>query len=315
MYDTEHNALVSVIIPTCNRRDLVLATLQSVFQQTYSHYEVLVVDDGSTDDTATALAPLAASGRIRYIAQSNGGVARARNTGIAASKGSFLAFLDDDDLWPPDKLRWQVEYLEAHPEIGIVGGTCILFTTPFEEIGYHGGPQRVVEFEEMFCGSPYSSPGQTLIRRSILEKIGLFDTDIWAVDDLDLYMRISRVSKAAFLPHLSLYYRQHSNSVSKNLSRMLFNGKKTIHKNLPFVDISQRKRASIESSFWLYQYLGKQAVRECRTALSQKNLGAASRHLASVWPLVWDLLTIPSLGRMFLRDLIKTRPPHAGAGG
>src|SRR5260370_24652309 len=104
---------VSVVIPAYRHRDFVLATLDSVFSQAFTDYEVIVINDGSSDDTTELLRPLAASGHIRYFEQANAGQATSRNRGIHAARGEFIALLDDDDLWPPDKLEWQVEALRA----------------------------------------------------------------------------------------------------------------------------------------------------------------------------------------------------------
>ena len=95
---------VSVIIPAYNRADLIEETLDSVFAQTYRDYEIIVVDDGSTDDTRAVLAPLAAAGKLRYTYQENAGLPAARNTGIRMAAGQYVAFLDSDDLFTPDKL-------------------------------------------------------------------------------------------------------------------------------------------------------------------------------------------------------------------
>src|SRR5271170_3450676 len=99
---------VSVVIPTYNHRDFVVEALESVFAQTFTDYEVIVVNDGSPDDTAAVLRPYIESGRIRYIEQENRGQAGARNRGLAEARGEFVAYLDDDDLWLRDKLAWQV---------------------------------------------------------------------------------------------------------------------------------------------------------------------------------------------------------------
>ena len=113
---------VSVIIPTYKHQDFVLATLDSVFAQTFTDYEVIVINDGSPDDTAEVLLPLAEAGRIRYIEQKNTGQSIARNRGIAEAQGEFIALLDDDDLWPPDKLEWQVEALRRQPDVALIAG-------------------------------------------------------------------------------------------------------------------------------------------------------------------------------------------------
>lgn len=126
--------LVSVVIPTYNNSTLVLATLDSVFAQTFLDYEVVVVNDGSTDDTAEKLAPLAATGRIRLITQENGGVGNARNRGIHEAKGKYVALLDHDDLWLPRKLEEQVAYAERHPECSVITVPWAQSTTPTQRI-------------------------------------------------------------------------------------------------------------------------------------------------------------------------------------
>src|SRR5438034_6092600 len=116
------HARVSVVIPTYCHQDTIIDTLKSVFLQTFQDFEVIVVNDGSPDETAQLVAPLAAVGRIRYLEQSNQGQAAARNRGLEEATGEFISFLDDDDLWPADKLEWQVSYLERNPSIAAVGG-------------------------------------------------------------------------------------------------------------------------------------------------------------------------------------------------
>jgi len=119
---------VTVIIPVYGHRDHVLAALESVFSQTFKDFEVIVVNDGSPDDSAELLRPLASAGKIRYIEQENRGQAAARNRGLSEATGEFVALLDDDDQWPADKLEWQVAYLDASPDVGVVGGRAQNFT-------------------------------------------------------------------------------------------------------------------------------------------------------------------------------------------
>src|ERR1044071_9954613 len=113
---------VSVVIPTYKHPRYILETLDCVFQQTFTDLEVIVVNDGSPDNTADLLKPLAESGRIKYIEQANAGQAVARNRGIERATGQYVAILDDDDLWPADKIEWQVRELQSHPEAALVYG-------------------------------------------------------------------------------------------------------------------------------------------------------------------------------------------------
>ncbi|MCK4819314.1 glycosyltransferase family 2 protein, partial [bacterium] len=106
---------VSVIIPTCNRAEYITQAIDSVLAQTYTDYEIIVVDDGSTDNTKEVMEPY--MDRIRYIYQENAGVSAARNTGIKAAKGDWVAFLDSDDEWLPGKLAVQIRAVERHPQL------------------------------------------------------------------------------------------------------------------------------------------------------------------------------------------------------
>ena len=114
--------MISVVIPTYNHGPLLLDTLASVFAQTHQDYEVIVVNDGSPDDTAELLRPLVETRRVIYLEQENAGQAAARNRGLQAARGDYIAFLDDDDLWPADKLAWQVRVLDENPESVLVYG-------------------------------------------------------------------------------------------------------------------------------------------------------------------------------------------------
>src|SRR5438132_1599837 len=113
---------VSVVIPVYNGERYLADAIQSVRDQTYQNFEVIVVDDGSTDGSADVAQRFGEA--IRYVHQANGGVCKARNAGIAAARGAYIAFLDQDDLWLPDKLAAQVTYLDSHPEVGAVYCQC-----------------------------------------------------------------------------------------------------------------------------------------------------------------------------------------------
>jgi glycosyltransferase involved in cell wall biosynthesis len=206
---------VSVVIPTYKHRDYILETLDSVFRQTYTEYEVIVVNDGSPDDTADVLRPLVEAGRIRYVEQPNGGQGAARNRGIAAARGEFVALLDDDDLWPPDKLEWQVAALRERPSAVLVYGLHdhlqpdgSLRPAPPKDHPAGSVHRRFLE------GCWLLSLGQALIRAAALRRIGGFDPRIWGSDDWDLYIRLALEGEFHFEERVALHYRVHATNAS-----------------------------------------------------------------------------------------------------
>lgn len=180
--------LVSVIIPTYNRSDLVCEAIDSVLAQDYRPFDVIVIDDGSTDDTPERLA--AYGDRIHRIVQPNRGVSAARNAGIAVANGEYLSFLDSDDLWEKNKLSAQMAFFRDHPEAVIC--QC-------EEIWIRNG-KRVNPMNKhkkpsgmMFAPSLHLclvSPSAVVIKRSLLEAVGVFDESLLACEDYDLWLRI-----------------------------------------------------------------------------------------------------------------------------
>lgn len=210
---------VSVVVPTYNHRDYVLDALSSVFDQTFTDTEVIVVDDGSEDDTDAVLAPLRDAGRIRYFRQANAGQAAARNRGLAEARGRYVAFLDDDDLWPPDRLAWQVELLESDAACVMVYGDFLKLRDGRAEphAGKHGPSGAVTR--EFRTRNWLVSPGQALMRTTAVRSIGGFDRAIWGSDDWDLYIRLSRKGEFQYRPRVALHYRIHEAMASRSAVR------------------------------------------------------------------------------------------------
>ena len=259
--------LVSVIVPAYGHANYILETLESVFQQTFQDFELIVVNDGSPDETAEVLALLISSGKIRYFEQPNQGVAVARNLGITNSHGRYIALLDDDDLWPPDKLEWQVAELESSDAV-LIGGIAGSIGVDGSLQAPVGAPDevRLYAFEDLFDGSPFLSPGQTLIRRSAFESAGGFDREIWGADDFDLWLGLSLHGPVIRRNRLALYYRTHDSNASRNLIRMILNVKKVIEKRL----FGYRDRCGSDCKSRAYQelfrYLGHPLIMQIKGA-------------------------------------------------
>jgi glycosyltransferase involved in cell wall biosynthesis len=268
---------VSVIIPTYNHRDYIVRSLESVFSQTFDDHEVIVVNDGSPDDTAEVLAPYVRAGRIRYIEQPNAGQAAARNRGIREAAGAFVAFLDDDDLWPPDKLAWQVSYLASRPTAGAVGGAVDIIDEAGERLDAPALPMLgEIAPRDLFRGSPFLSPGQTLIRTDLLRSLGGLDERIWGADDFDLWFRIAERSTLLACPRLALHYRLHPANASKDATRMFANVLRVIRTHLRHVPIASREAATRQAYRFLYRYMGKSLMRAMAANLAHGRLDAAA---------------------------------------
>lgn len=214
---------VSVVIPTYNHRDTVGAALDSVFAQTFGDHEVIVVNDGSPDDTAVVLRPYL--DRIRYVEQPNAGQGAARNRGIAMASGEFVALLDDDDAWPADKLAWQVAAMRARPDVVLAYGEDVRVDAagdllpPTPRRGYKRPSGHA--YRDFLEGCWIASPGQTLIRRTALARVGGFDPGVWGSDDWDLYLRLAQVGPFHYENRVALRYRVHAGNASSNVLRHL----------------------------------------------------------------------------------------------
>jgi glycosyltransferase involved in cell wall biosynthesis len=258
--------LVSVIVPAYGHGEYILQTLDSVFGQTFRDYEIIVVNDGSPDDTATVLTHLIQVGKIRYFEQKNQGVAAARNYGISRANGNYIALLDDDDLWPPDKLEWQVKCLEEGTAIA-VGGGADLFNR-------NGLLERLQEtsstdlpVEKFFSGNPFHSPGQVLFRKSAFDDGARFDITIWGADDIDFWVELASRGPFEYHARLALNYRVHDSNASRNRLPMLLNSLKFLEKRTKSLAGNQLSNCRNEGYRWLFSCVGRKLVWEARFAL------------------------------------------------
>lgn len=183
--------LVSIIIPTFNRSTVVLRAINSVLNQTYKNFELIVVDDGSTDDTELQLQTLIADNSIQFFKKANGGVASARNFGVSKARGSWFAFLDSDDEWLPHKLQEQMTFLKDKTHLSIVYG---------EEIWMRNGVRvNQKKIHQKFGGwifekcieQCFIAPSSVLIAKKLFEEIKGFDENFVVCEDYDLWLKIS----------------------------------------------------------------------------------------------------------------------------
>lgn len=213
---------VSVVIPCFNYGRFLRDAVASVRAQTFADHEILVVDDGSTDDTEAVARDL--GGAVRYLRQANQGPSAARNTGIAAARGRYIGFLDADDTWHPEKLARQVQILERRPEVVFVYTDSTYFDgATGREIGRHG--ERFAHHHGRVLGWLIEAgnfiPSPTpLVRRTALDEVGGFDAALRSAEDWDLWVRLAARGEIAYVHEPLARYRLHGAQASRNVDAL-----------------------------------------------------------------------------------------------
>ncbi len=248
--------LVSIIIPTYNRAGLVGRAVDSALRQTFTDYEIIVVDDASTDDTRGYLHNRYQD-TITYIQKKeNQGLSAARNSGIAAAQGTYLAFLDDDDEWFSDKLSLQIELIRHAPAVGLVYCGAVLADDNNNFLRALTPSKKGSIFEDILCWNCITgSASAALIRKDILKQTGFFDVSLSACEDWDLWIRISQCSEVAFIDQCLVTCTVHAHNMHKDISRMEKNTFLVLEKYQAGIDTARRiEIARSQSVFFAWQY-------------------------------------------------------------
>lgn len=210
---------VSVIIPVYNCERYIGEAIRSVQAQTFPAFEIIIVDDGSTDETRRALQPFSDS--IRYFHQPHSGVGSARNLGLAHSSGDLIAFLDADDLWLPDKLQLQIDFLRQHPDYALVYTDMSMFDEAgviHESVKQWLGmtlPRGWI-FRQLFAETLFAADS-VMVRRQCLERVGNFDTSLLSGEDYHMWLRLARRYQFGYIDQPLLMYRQHPGMTTRTL--------------------------------------------------------------------------------------------------
>jgi glycosyltransferase involved in cell wall biosynthesis len=218
-------ARVSIIVPAYNAAEFLPEALDSILRQTYPHWEVVVVDDGSTDDTAAIVEGFIPifRGRLGYLYQDNRGAAAARNTAIRACRGELIALLDADDVWLEKRLERCVGLLDMDPEVGLVHGQVMRVDREGKLLGEPPNPQakylsgRIAR--HIYARRAHILAPTVLFRRRCLDVAGFFDESFQATEDRDLWYRIARSFPVAYLSEVLAYYRVSPGSLSREWER------------------------------------------------------------------------------------------------
>ncbi|MCA1576926.1 MAG: glycosyltransferase family 2 protein [Acidobacteria bacterium] len=220
----QQQPLVSVIIPVYNGARFLRAALESVFAQTYRPIDVIVVDDGSADDSGVIAQSFP---EVRYLRQQNQGVAAARNNGIESARGDFFAFLDQDDLWTPEKLRLQIEHQLNNPELG--------YTLTHQQFFLEPGTTLPVWFRKELLTSVHTGwvLGTLVVRRTAFQQVGNFATGYSAANDSDWFFRAKAAEiPMAIIPELLLLKRIHEANDSGRAKEILSELLKVVRSSL-----------------------------------------------------------------------------------
>ena len=202
---------VSIIIPTYNRRDFITIALDSALAQTYKNYEIVIIDDGSSDDTKEALKPYQDS--IRYFYHDNKGIAPTRNRGIREAKGDYIAFLDSDDYWLPAKLERQVECFSKNSHYGMVATRCSCTTPEGKFLKKNRPGKSGWVLTDLFKAS-FIRTSSAIIRKECFDKVGLFDESLPECEEYDLWLRIAKHYPIGFINDVLTVYTDNPKGVS-----------------------------------------------------------------------------------------------------
>jgi glycosyltransferase involved in cell wall biosynthesis len=213
-------ATVSVIVPAYNAEKTILETIQSIQNQTFSDFEIVVINDGSRDRTVEILGTID-DPRLKVFSYENGGLPVARNRGIEKAIGQFLSFIDADDLWTPDKLAAQLAALEQHPDAG-AAYSWTAYIDAESNFLYNGKP---VPFDgniypQLLLECFIANGSNILVRRECVEAVGQFDPTLKSTEDWDFYLRLAAKYPFALVPKYQILYRRSSGSMTAKVDVM-----------------------------------------------------------------------------------------------
>ena len=269
--------LVSVIIACYNMGHFLPLAIQSVLDQSYQDFEILVVDDGSTDNTCEAMKQFEGNPKIRFFHQTNQGQASAKNKGIREARGNFIAFLDADDLWTPNKLEIQLPCFDISRSVGVVytnvarideNGTII--QTP--KMGFYSG-----KISGRLLVDNFVTGMASIVRRECFDTVGLFDETYPMGIDYDLWLRISAHYEFFYLDKVTYLYRQWSGQMSHNYKKRLECAIKIMNKFLErhpdLVD-----KATVNEA-WGHTYVAKGS---CIARFEKNKIGAFREYIRAL---------------------------------
>ncbi len=238
--------LVSVIIPAYNAEAFIGKAVDSVLAQSYAHFELLIINDGSTDNTAAIINDYQDT-RIHLITQVNGGLSNARNTGIQTAQGNYLAFLDADDYWAPTKLAKQVALLQQNPALGFCSSQSRIETPEGEFLNDWPCPDITgTTLQTIFIQNAAitGSGSGVMVTQALQKQAGLFDESLNSLEDIDMWMRYAALAEYCCIPETLTIITKRPDSMSRHLETMRISAIRVLRKNRPLLD------KALQKGFW-----------------------------------------------------------------
>ncbi len=268
----ENKPLISVIIPVYNGEKTIRETVNSVLEQTFSDFELIIINDGSTDSTLDVISSIN-DPRIKVFSYPNGNLSASRNRGISHAKGEYIAFLDADDLWTPDKLEGQYQALQNNPEAAVAYSWTdyIDESSQFLRPGSHVTLNGNV-YPYLLVVNILENGSNPLIRRQALEAVGQFDSSLLSAEDWDMWVRLAARYQFVAVPLPQILYRVSARSMSaqiKNQERECLKFIEKVFKSAP-ESLQNLKSLSLSN---VYKYLTFKAVEDCP---KRQNAGIAA---------------------------------------
>ena len=254
-------AKISIIIPTYNSAQYICEAIESVLNQTYKDFEIIVVDDGSTDNTKEVIKPYL--NKIKYIYQQNSGPSAARNRGIKEAKGEYIAFLDADDIWLPQKLELQIKFMEKEKEVGLIFSDMILFNEKgiiknsflkeklfFNKLSIKplSSTEKVI-YDNVFNAllqENFIPTNTVIVKKECFNKVGFFDETLFSVEDRDMWLRIGLFYDIGFINFPLVLTRFHETNISANQELALKSRLKVMKKFLNYSNLPIKSKKIIK---------------------------------------------------------------------
>ena len=256
-------AKISIIIPTYNYAQYICEAIESVLNQTYKDFKIIVIDDGSTDNTKEVIKPYL--NKMKYIYQQNSGPSAARNRGIQEAKGEYIAFLDADDIWLPQKLELQIKFMEKEKEVGLIFSDMILFNEKgiiknsflkeklfFNKLSIKplSSTEKVI-YDNVFNAllqENFIPTNTVIVKKECFNKVGFFDKTLFSVEDRDMWLRIGLFYDIGFINFPLVLTRFHETNISANQELALKSRLKVMKKFLNYSNLPIKSKKIIKQT-------------------------------------------------------------------